>query len=148
MTFFRDKRILRAVVLVLRLALGAVFIYAAWTKLRDPWALFAVSIDSYQLLPPWAVELTARSLPWMELLAGVLLLAGRWLRFSSAATSLLLLIFLGLMVRAQIKGMQIDCGCFGPGETLSWRTLLRDGALLTASLLLTGISFAHRPKTA
>ena len=37
--------------LVLRLLLGAVFVYAAYTKLRQSWLLFALSIDSYQLLP-------------------------------------------------------------------------------------------------
>ena len=43
--------------LFLRLLLAAVFLYAAWSKLRQPWLLFAMSIDSYQLLPPWAVLL-------------------------------------------------------------------------------------------
>ena len=145
MTFSRSRgaALLR---LALRLALGVVFLYAAWTKLRDSWALFALSIDSYQVLPPWAVELVARTLPWLELLIGLLLVAGVWLRISSTATSLLLLVFLGLMVQAKIKGMQIDCGCFGLGDALSWKTLLRDGALLSGSLLLTALSFVRRPE--
>jgi len=47
-----------------------------------------------------------------------------------------------------MKGMQIDCGCFGPGERLSWLTLLRDGALLAASLWLTVMAMRRRPETA
>ena len=43
---------LRWAALVLRVVLGAIFVYAAWAKLRLPWQLFAMSIDSYQLLPP------------------------------------------------------------------------------------------------
>jgi len=53
----------------------------------------------------------------------------------------LLAVFFSLMVRAMAKGMQIDCGCFGPGERLSWVTLLRDGALLAGSLFLSVIAF-------
>jgi len=110
---------LAVIALVLRIALGAIFVYAAWTKLRTPWEVFAISIDSYQILPLRAVELVARSLPWFELLVGILLLAGLWLRSAAVATSLLLGVFFGLMVRAFATGQQINCGCFGPGELIS-----------------------------
>jgi hypothetical protein len=62
MSLSRNKSI-AAVLLLVRLALGAVFVYAAWVKLREPWLLFAISIDNYQLLPQWGVELVARTLP-------------------------------------------------------------------------------------
>ena len=39
-------RTVRAVALLLRLALGGIFVYAAWSKLKDPWALFAMGIAS------------------------------------------------------------------------------------------------------
>jgi len=64
-----------------------------------------------------------------------------WRHVSAAAASLLLAVFFGLMVRAMAKGMQIDCGCFGPGDRLSWVTLLRDGALLASSLFVTTTAF-------
>jgi uncharacterized membrane protein YphA (DoxX/SURF4 family) len=143
MTFSRTN-IYRALSLMLRIALGAIFVYAAWSKLKDPWALFAMAIDSYQVLPAWAVEWLARTLPWIELLIGALLIVGRWMRISTAVTSLLLLVFFSLMVRAYVKGIEIDCGCFGPGEALSWKTLLRDGGMLAASLLLTTVTFVKR----
>lgn len=53
--------------LLLRLMLAVVFLYAAWTKLRQPWLVFALSIDAYQLLPEWAVLTTAHFLPWLDL---------------------------------------------------------------------------------
>src|SRR6476661_4061515 len=53
--------------LLLRLLLAGVFVYAAWTKLRQPWLVFALSIDAYQLLPEWGVLAIARVLPWLEL---------------------------------------------------------------------------------
>ena len=141
-----SSRVFGTAVLALRVALGAVFVYAAWAKLRQPWELFAMSIDAYKVLPYWAVLVVARALPWAEMLIGLALMAGRWLRLSAAAASLLLLVFFALMVRAYAKGMQIDCGCFGGGDTISVRTLVRDGTLLAGSLLLTWMSFPGRQK--
>ena len=133
--------------LVLRIALGAIFVYAAWTKLRTPWELFAMSIDSYRVLPLKSVELVARTLPWFELVVGLLLIAGFWLRSAAAAITLLLAVFVALMVRAYAKGMEINCGCFGPGEVISWKTLLRDGSMLAAALALTALSFFRRQES-
>jgi uncharacterized membrane protein YphA (DoxX/SURF4 family) len=129
-----------------RVLLGAVFIYAAYTKLRHPWALFALSIDSYRMLPEWGVVAVARGLPWVELGLGVLLLTGMFLRFAASVASALLLVFIGVMVRAQIRGLGIDCGCFGVGEALSVKTLLRDGLLVLVSLLVTAGAFLSRRK--
>jgi uncharacterized membrane protein YphA (DoxX/SURF4 family) len=146
MTFSRSD-ILRVAALLLRIALGLVFVYSAWIKLRDPWQMFAMAVDSYHLLPMWGVRVVARTLPWLELLLGVLLLAGLWLRVSAAATSLLLMGFFGLVIQAWAKGMEISCGCFGPGEIISWKTLLRDGTMVAGSLFVTAMS-AIRPRKA
>jgi len=139
-----QSKTFRVVSLVLRLALGIIFVYAAWVKLREPWALFAMAIDSYQLLPLTWVELVARTLPWVELAIGVFLIAGVLLRSASVGTAALLAVFFALMVRAYAKGMAINCGCFGPGEVISWKTLLRDGSMLAAALVLTVMAFAGR----
>src|ERR1700678_3656279 len=130
-----SSKFLRILLLVLRVGLGALFVYAAWLKLRDPWQIFAMSIDSYRILPLQAVELAARVIPWLELAIGLLLIAGLWLRISGSIVSLLLLTFFVLMLRAYAKGMAIDCGCLGPGETISWKTLLRDRTMVAAALL-------------
>jgi len=121
----------------LRLALAAVFLYAAYTKLRQPWLLFAMSIDAYQILPEWAALTLGRVLPWLELGLGLLLATGFGLRYAAAGASILLAVFLGVMLRAYVLGMKIDCACFGPGEEISPRTLARDGALLGLSMAVT-----------
>jgi len=135
---------MRGVRLVLRLLLAAVFLYAAYTKLRQPWLLFAMSIDSYQLLPQWAVLFVARTLPWMELLLGLLLASGYVLPYAALATSAQLLVFFSVMARAYAKGLGIDCGCFGAGEALTGGTLARDGTLLAGAIALTVSAFAAR----
>lgn len=147
MTSSRSK-ILRIAALVVRIVLGAIFVYAAYLKLKDPWALFAMNIDSYQVLPLWAVRLTARTLPWAEMAIGILLITGFFRRVSTSAATLLLLVFFTLIVRAYAKGMEINCGCFGPGETISWKTMLRDGSMVAGGIFVTVMSWISRaPKS-
>jgi uncharacterized membrane protein YphA (DoxX/SURF4 family) len=126
--------------LALRLLLGAVFVYAAYTKLRQSWLLFALSIDSYQMLPEEAVLILARVLPWLELSVGVLLLAGWQLRSVSMTAAALLALFFAVMVFQYKRGAGIDCGCFGVGEALSMKTLARDGLLSGAAVVLVALS--------
>jgi uncharacterized membrane protein YphA (DoxX/SURF4 family) len=131
----------RILILVARLGLGGIFLYAAYTKLLLPWTILAMSINSYDLLPEPLVIFIARGLPWVELALGVLLIAGWKLRYSAAATSVLLILFFGIMLRSYSKGLGIDCGCFGVGEALTVKTLARDGALTAISIGLTVAAF-------
>jgi uncharacterized membrane protein YphA (DoxX/SURF4 family) len=134
----------RRAIVALRLFLAAVFLYAAWTKLKQPWLVFAMSIDAYQLLPEWAVLALARSLPWIELGIGVFLLLGVWIRYTSAVAAALLGVFFSIMLVSYGKGMGIDCGCFGLGEALTAKSLARDGALLASAIGLVALTFRSR----
>jgi len=134
----------RYVVVLLRLLLGVVFVYAACAKLRDPWTLFAMSIDSYRLLPEWGVVTLARTLPWFELLLGLALISGLALRYASAAGAALLGAFFIIMIISYARGLAIDCGCFGPGEALGPKTLLRDGTLVILAITLAVMSMRPR----
>ena len=135
----------RAFLLGARLLLAAVFLYAAYTKLRQPWLVFAMAIDSYQLLPPWAVLFLARTIPWLELVLGILLLAGYQLRYVATFASGLLAVFFAVMLRSYLKGLSIDCGCFGVGEALGPGTLARDGALIALSIFVAIFAFRAEP---
>jgi len=126
----------RILVLVLRLALGCVWLYAAYTKLKQSWLVFAMSIDAYRMLPEWAVLSIARSLPWIELAIGILLVTGVAMRYVSIAGAAILTVFFSVMAVAHARGLGIDCGCFGVGEALSGWTLLRDGTLVAAAIAL------------
>lgn len=120
-----------------RVVLAGIFGYAAYAKLKQPWMLFAMSVDSFQILPPWGVTLVARTLPWIELILALLLLLGWKLRWTAAAVTALLAVFFGVLVHAYIKGLTIDCGCFGPGEKLGPMKLVEDGSMLAVSLGVT-----------
>ena len=128
-----------------RVALGLVFLVAAYTKLHfnGNWHLgdyhffFAMAIDSYNMLPLWAVEVMARVLPILEAVLGALLISGVGLRWVGSITSALLLVFIGAMTRALILHIQIKCGCVGNDEPLTIYTLLRDSSLLVLALAVT-----------
>ena len=134
---------LRWITLVLRVILGGIFVYAGWIKLREPWELFAMNIDSYQLLPEAAVKFVAQTLPAFELALGLVLISGWFMRISSSAVSALLIVFFALMVRAKLKGQEINCGCFGGADPISWKTMLRDGSMLAGSLFVTAMAFVR-----
>jgi uncharacterized membrane protein YphA (DoxX/SURF4 family) len=138
----------RYFLVVLRVALGVVFLYAAYMKLREPWLLFAMSIDAYQILPEWAALTLGRILPWLELALGLLLATGFGLRYSAASASILLGVFFAVMVRAYVMGMKIDCACFGLGDVIGPRTLVRDGVLLVLSVGLTVLVAGSRKRMA
>ncbi len=125
---------MRKALLAVRILLGLVFLYAAYTKLRQPWLLFALSIDSYRLLPEWAVLTLARTLPWLELVLGGALIAGFRLTISASIATVLLGGFLAVMIRSYFHGRGIDCGCFGFGEALSGKTLARDSLLFACAV--------------
>lgn len=140
-----------------RLALAGIFLFAAYAKLKPqaqmPWSgasirtslsMFAMQVDSYQLLPPQLVRAAAHFLPLFELFLGLWLLSGVLVRYSLLFTTLLLGGFFTLMVRTYGMGLEINCGCFGPGERLGPMSLLRDGLLLAFALAITIVAFLAR----
>lgn len=135
---------------VLRLLLGAVFLYAAYHKILHP-ATFAETVYKYQILPAAAINLTALTLPWLELLLGVCLITGIWLPGATAISTGLLTIFIMALVVNQIRGLNIHCGCFsaesteGPADL--W-TVGRDIGFLALSVYLTLNVFFTRQTTA
>ena len=129
-----------------RLIIGAVFVYAAYTKLSQPWMLFAMSINSYQMVSESSTKVLAQTLPWFELALGLVLLTGLALRWSAAAASALLIFFFSVMLRAYMKNLEIFCGCFGVGDKLGPRTLVRDGSLAALALAVAVGAFLMRPR--
>lgn len=127
-----------------RLILGAIFVVAAYMKLKAPWIEFAGSLNAFELLPEWALEPVAKTLPWFELALGVALISGIWQRWFSLTASLLLTLFFTVMVRSYIVGLKIDCGCFGPGDALGPKTLARDFSMLVLAVMVTVGSFRLR----
>jgi uncharacterized membrane protein YphA (DoxX/SURF4 family) len=131
----------RVLVIAGRLVLAVVFLYAAYSKLRDPWMIFAMEIDAMHLIPSSMVEFVARTMPWFELFVGLLLLIGIQTRYIAAVATALLASFFSMLLFLYLRGFQGDCGCFGPGEQLGPKTLIRDGLLVALSVWVTWEAF-------
>jgi uncharacterized membrane protein YphA (DoxX/SURF4 family) len=140
-----------------RIVLAAVFIYAGYAKLLRPdmtprpqmpiaISLFALQIDSYQILPPTAVLFVARTLPFAEIGLGLLLLIGWQLRIWATLMTLIIGGFFASVVRAYSMGLQINCGCFAKPEPLTGITVLRDGLLLLLAVLMTVFAYQEARK--
>jgi uncharacterized membrane protein YphA (DoxX/SURF4 family) len=107
---------------IVRWLLGALFIWAAVSKLPNLQE-FYISILAYQLpLPDMMVRLTAETLPWLELFCGLLLLSRLWYRPALLWFLILSAVFFVATGQAWARGLHISCGCMnldflgtGPG---------------------------------
>lgn len=113
---------------------------------------FALSIQSFRLLPDGAVPLVAYYLPWLELTLAVPLLLGLWSRQSAALATALLTGFTLALASVLWRGLDVDCGCFGGlfGEsTVSTLSLLRNSLFIVAGACVAlwgGGALALRPE--
>lgn len=123
--------------LALRLLLGGLFVFAAWGKIVYPQG-FAISVRAYEILPPAISNLFALVVSWSEFIAGVCLLLGIFPRKAASALFLLLLMFTAAIVTTVVRGMVIDCGCFGSegSANTSWLLVLRNVLLLAAAWIV------------
>ncbi|HNT00588.1 MAG TPA: MauE/DoxX family redox-associated membrane protein [Candidatus Saccharicenans sp.] len=124
------------VLLIFRLIVGGVFIWAGVSKIADPLS-FAQDVRNYQLVGPALSFLTAIFLPWVELIAGLWLIIGIYPKSSALLISSLLLFFIVLVLITMARGLDVDCGCFGTfSRQADWRLIAEDSLWLALSLAL------------
>jgi putative oxidoreductase len=134
--------------LVLRLAVGGIFLVAAVSKIAAP-GDFVESVRAYHLLPASLVVPFALVLPWIELLAAAYLLLGFMTRVGAIAAGAMLAMFIVALADALLTGNTAHaCGCFGGlatnplvsivagGSTIGWWDVIRDVILLGFSAWL------------
>lgn len=117
-----------------RIILGGVFIWAGLLKIFDPLG-FAETIANFRVFPQWISFFLALMLPWIEVISGVFLILGLFRHASALILSLLLAAFLVLIVVTIMRGIDIDCGCFGSfSQKVDYKLILTDCVLLFLSL--------------
>jgi putative oxidoreductase len=98
--------------LVGRFALGSVFIYASLDKIAFP-REFTKIVIAYHILPERLAIYFGFLIPWVELIFGILLVVGLFIRTSALILSSLLLVFVVAIVINKLSGGEIAaCGCF------------------------------------
>lgn len=123
---------------LLRIILGALFVYASLDKIFEP-AEFANVIYNYRILPVELINCCALLVPWLELLLGVCLLLGIWLETVSLMLAALTMVFIILLATALFRGLNIECGCFtlsNGGDRVSWKRIAEDVIILAGLLLV------------
>ena len=118
-----------------RLAIGFVFAFAGMMKALDP-AGMKEAVEAYNAMPDSLVPLVAVTLPWVELLCGLMLVFNV---FSRSAALVIALSLAGFMYGVGLnmwRGVEMECGCFDVifRQTIGWGVMARDVGFLLLSL--------------
>lgn len=124
----------RRLVIAGRTVLGLLLLGAGILKANEG-AAGAEALANYRLFPAQVNQVLAVLLPWWEWATGILLLAGLWLRTCTRFAALLFMCFTLVLGSALLRGLDIECGCFGSG--FEWKVgmphLLANAALFLLS---------------
>ncbi len=125
------------VLLLIKLTLGATFVYASYHKINDP-AAFAKVLYGYDLFPQLSINLLAIIIPFIELVAGFSLIFGLFPRSALVILNLLLLGFILTIGFNLARGHEFECGCFafksGSSTISAVNLLIRDILLFAAGI--------------
>ena len=126
----------------IRLVVGVVFIYAAYSKIARP-GDFAWNIAMYQMLHYRNINLLAIILPWVEMICGITLILGLWTRGSAVVVCGMCIMFIWALLHAITHDIEMtSCGCFSQEgakaleahrDTVGTSLLYRDIAMLFAT---------------
>jgi len=139
-----------ALLVLARIVLAGVLIYAGGAKLINPVESRAAIVAYRLYLPEFLLKIGTTALPAFEVIVGLMLLLGIYVRFSAIATAALMVVFIVMIAQVWYRGFSIDCGCFGGGGDVSpegkeWRytsEILRDLLFIGLAVLL-----ARKPKS-
>lgn len=124
----------RYVLFAFCLVVGGMFIWAGLQKVIDSLE-FAQSIRNYRVVGQDISFVVALILPWVEVICGACLIIGLFRRASALLISLMLVGFIILVASAMVRGLDVECGCFGSfSSKADFRLILQDIILLIFSL--------------
>jgi hypothetical protein len=144
--------VIDSVVEAAALLTGLVLIGAGQSKALAP-ATFAAQIADYGVVPKSMVQVSARVISSLELLAGAMLTVGALayqpLRRMGAVLALwLFVLFLAALLSAFARGRKIACACFGGSgelETVGIHSIVRTAMLLVIAGVAIIPSYPVRP---
>jgi uncharacterized membrane protein YphA (DoxX/SURF4 family) len=126
------------IILILRVTLGVIFVIAAYGKLLHPDVLVSTVIN-FNILPIGLAKIFAYILPWIEIIAGIMLIVGFGIRGASFSLGWLLVSFIIAIWVNIHRGVSMECGCFdifGMNEKIGSAILFRDIMFLIVAILL------------
>ncbi|MFC2085020.1 MauE/DoxX family redox-associated membrane protein [Bacteroidota bacterium] len=123
--------------LIARILLGFTFIIAGIEKISYP-EDFATSISNYKVFPIYSINIIAITIPWIELISGLLILYGIAIKENAFIINILLITFIMLIMMAIMRGLDIECGCFGTryGQKVGILKILENSGFLFLGLMI------------
>jgi len=126
------------VVLIVRLLVGIVFLWAGLLKLQYPLE-FLDAVYQYRVLGPTSGFILTIILPATEVLIGMSLILNIWSGGGFIISSLLAFTFICVQLMVIVRGDSVDCGCFGNSlgsdSTIGWWTLGRTVLLAVIAVI-------------
>lgn len=98
--------------LLFRILLGLIFLFAGLAKISDP-VRFMLTLREFGLFPETVIPFLTIYLPWLEFVLGFFLMIGLLYRPSALLLACLNTLFGIAILTVIVRGMEIDCGCFG-----------------------------------
>jgi uncharacterized membrane protein YphA (DoxX/SURF4 family) len=118
-----------------RFFLGCVLLWSGASHIGNQ-PLFLESIYRYEVFPPFISYFVAVYLPFAQAFVGSYLVLGIFTVFSSVASAFLFCSFTLLQASAWVRGLRIDCGCFGPSDhIIDWKSISVSVLLSVVALL-------------
>jgi hypothetical protein len=115
---------------VIRVILGAMFIYASLYKIASP-GDFAHQIYNYQIVPVWMINPMAVVLPWLQFFCGLAWVLGVFGRGAGFWLAGMMIVFQMAVASALVRGLDVACGCFeAGGSAATWWIFFRDTTIL------------------
>lgn len=97
---------------ICRIIVGSIFLISGLAKISDP-VRFIFTLREFRLFPEFIVPFTAIYLPWLEFILGLLIIIGLMHRTASLLLAFLNSMFTLAILSVIIRGIDVDCGCFG-----------------------------------
>ncbi|HWR59610.1 MAG TPA: MauE/DoxX family redox-associated membrane protein [Thermodesulfovibrionales bacterium] len=98
--------------LVLRAIIGGIFLVSGLAKISDP-IRFLLTLREFRLFPEAIVPFAAVFVPWLEFILGLSLILGVLHRTGALMIAGLNMLFIFAIGSVIIRGIEVDCGCFG-----------------------------------
>ncbi len=131
--------------LPLRVFIGGAFMFAAYNKIGGTQS-FANAIKGFRIVDAdkhgYLIQSAAYMMPWVEMIAGLLLVLGLWTRASAVVIWVLLVGFMAALIHVIMdETISADCSCFGDiklgcSSTVGWCQVIRDVILLVPTTYL------------
>jgi uncharacterized membrane protein YphA (DoxX/SURF4 family) len=119
-----------------QVTIGILMAWAGLAKIGDLHG-FAEQLHNFRMMPIPLENLIAISLPWIELVAALALIFGVRARAGAMLSALLLAGFTTAVFVAMMRGLDIECGCFGTNDAtrVGWVKIGQNLAMLALAVV-------------